>query len=78
MLYKVVDLRCINHLKISKMFKINFIQTANNNKIRLAKSFDTKKNANKYIKSLLNSGKIEKRGYEYFTANRCLELSLNY
>lgn len=60
------------------MFKINFIQTANNNEIRLTKSFDTKRLANKFIKSLLNANRIEKRGFEYFTKNRDLELLLNY
>lgn len=60
------------------MFRIDFIQTANQNKTRLSKAFDTKRKANKFIKNLLKNNRIQKRGFDYFTTNRDLELQMNY
>jgi len=42
-------------------------------------SFETKKEANKTIKSLEKNGVIEKRGYDYFkVGDRTCEIRMNY
>jgi len=59
------------------MYTFKFTQTENN-KVRLTKEFSSKKEANKVLRELIKSGRIEKRGYDYFTTSRNLEVVLNY
>lgn len=60
------------------MYKIIFLQT-DTNKVRLIKAFDTKKEAKKVMRDLEKAGRIERRGYDYFSASfRNLEVRNNY